>query len=105
MNAAREEDAIDASVFDVFRSIDDNDGADGFVAQLIEQYLVEATARMAVLKDAIERRDAPAVKMATHTLKGASSTVGARKLAALCNDLEAQADTATFDGTLTLATS
>ena len=68
------------------------------MTQLIDQYLVESTSRMAALKDAVERRDAPALRLATHSLKGTSSTVGANRLAAICEELETLARATTLDG-------
>jgi CheY-like chemotaxis protein len=94
-----EEDAIDPSVLDEFRGAGGSAGADRFVAKLIAQYLVEATSRMAAVKGAVDRRDAPALRLATHSLKGVSGTVGARKLAALSEELETLARSATFEGT------
>jgi two-component system, sensor histidine kinase and response regulator len=96
--------AIDPRVFEEFRGAVGGSGADDFVAQLIDEYLAEATARMATLKDAVERRDAPASRQAAHSLTGASSMVGAHRMAGLCADLEKIALTAISDGTLVLVT-
>ncbi len=79
---------LDPRAFDEFRGAVEGGGANDFVAQLIDQYLVDATSRMAALKEAVERRDAPAARRATHSLRGASSLVGAHKMAALCAELE-----------------
>ena len=92
-----EENAIDSSVFDDFRG-DGGDAANDFVSQLIDQYLVESQSRMVELKDAVERSDAPALKRAAHSLKGNSSTVGAKGLAAICSKLEELARKDSFDG-------
>ena len=92
------ESAIDSSVFDDFRAVGAGTGANDFVNELIDQYLVEATSRMAELKDAVERKDALALKLAAHALKGTSSTVGAHRFAAICSELEKLARTTTFDG-------
>ena len=91
--------SIDSSVFDDFRETGPGGGASAFVTQLIDQYLAEATVRMAALKDAVERHDAPALRLATHSLKGTSSTVGAHGLAAICDELEALARLTIFEGT------
>ena len=92
--------AIDASVFDDFRGAG---GANDFVTKLIDQYLAESAVRMAEMKDAVERRDAPALRLATHSLKGTSGTVGAHRLAALSEGLEHLARSATLDGAPALA--
>ena len=98
----KHESAIDSSVFDDFRSV--GAGGNDFVSKLIDQYLEEAAARMTALKDAVERRDAPALKLATHALKGTSGSVGAHGIAAKCDELEALARAATFDGAPALVT-
>ena len=72
------------------------------MTKLIDQYLEEATSQMAALKDAVERRDAPALRLATHGLKGTSGTVGANGMAAICGELEVLARSTSFDGTPTL---
>ena len=41
---------------------------DDFVSQLIDQYLVEATSRLAAMKAAVERGDAPALADSRHTV-------------------------------------
>ena len=96
---AGRERAIDASVFDTFRKMGPATGADDFVSRLIDQYLAEATLRITALKDALERRDGSAVRLATHSLRGTSSTVGANRLAALCEELEALARATNFAST------
>jgi two-component system sensor histidine kinase/response regulator len=79
---------IDSSVFDDFREADPSSGPSEFVVQIIDQYLAEATTRMAELRDAVDGGDPVALKQATHSLKGISSTVGANRLAALSEELE-----------------
>jgi two-component system sensor histidine kinase/response regulator len=96
--------AIDPRVFDDFRGAVGGSGGQDFVAQLIDEYLAEATERMATLRDAVERRDAPASRRAAHSLTGASSMVGAHRMAARCAELERLALAAVSDGTLALVT-
>ena len=98
----RYESAIDSSVFDDFRGAGARGGANDFVTQLIDEYLAESLSRMAALKDAVERRDAPALRLATHSLKGTSSIVGAKRMAAICDALETLARDTTFEGTAAL---
>ena len=94
------ESAIDSKVFDDFRG--SGDGAKAFVAMLIEQYLAEAALRMAEVRDAVERRDAAALRIAAHSLKGNSGTVGAKTMASVCGELETLAGNSTLDGTAAL---
>ena len=98
----RHERAIDSQVLDEYRAIDARGGGGDFVTRLIDQYLAESTSRMAELKDAIERRDAPAVRRTAHSLKGSSGTVGAGRMAEICGELDQLARNMTFDGTSTL---
>jgi HPt (histidine-containing phosphotransfer) domain-containing protein len=71
-------------VLDQFRNAADN----GFVATIVNQYLVESQSILARLHAAIDHRDAMDLTMCAHSLRGCSSTVGARRLAALCAELE-----------------
>ena len=91
------ESAIDSKVLDDFRG--SGDGAEAFLTMLIEQYLAEAALRMAEVKDAVDRRDAAALRLAAHSLKGNSGTVGAKKLASVCGELETLARDTALDGT------
>ncbi len=91
-------------MFDEFREPGASSGENEFVAQLIDQYLVESSSRMAALKDAVERSDAPALRLVVHSLRGASSMVGAGRLAVLCGELEELARETTLDGIPALMT-
>ena len=84
-------------MFDDWRS--EGPGAHDFVVRLIDEFLSESSTRLAALADAARRDDAPAVQTASHGLKGAASAVGAYGLAAICDQLETLARTATLDGT------
>jgi PAS domain S-box-containing protein len=94
--------AIDSGVFDDFRGPVGNADANDFVVKLIDEYLEEAATRIAALKTAVARGDAPAVKTAAHSLKGSSSTVGAKKLATICDEFEALARNLPLTGTAAL---
>jgi signal transduction histidine kinase/DNA-binding response OmpR family regulator len=101
---ADQEGAIDWSVLEVFRDVDAGSRADEFVTTLIERYLEEAASGMALLRGAVEDRDAPAVRSVTHSLRGAASTVGANRMAIMCAGLETLARNATWDGVPELMT-
>jgi CheY-like chemotaxis protein/HPt (histidine-containing phosphotransfer) domain-containing protein len=58
------------------------------VAGVIEQYFVDAPKLIATLDSACDRADAGALAHAAHLLGVGSDFVGARRLAALCGDLE-----------------
>lgn len=59
-----------------------------FAMLLIDQYVDEATSQLEMLKDAKMRHDARVLKATAHSLKGSSATIGAKRLAALCADME-----------------
>jgi len=89
-------DDADRALFAEFREA--GAGGRGFVVKLIDQYLAESTQLMASLKEAIEHRDPVALRVAAHSLKGASSTVGATRMAGICEGLERLARKTTCDG-------
>jgi HPt (histidine-containing phosphotransfer) domain-containing protein len=59
------------------------------VGTLIAMFLDEAPRRLAALREAAERGEARAVAREAHTLKGSCANFGARRLAGLCEQLEA----------------
>lgn len=67
-----------------------------FLAELVDDVLVDGPALIDSLREAVAAGDAPAARRAAHTLKGASRTFGADQLAELCQ----QAETAAVDGDL-----
>jgi two-component system sensor histidine kinase/response regulator len=96
--------AIDSSVFDDFRDGGVDGSANDFVTKLIDRYLEEATSRLADLKEAVERSDANALRLAAHGLKGTSGTVGAKGMAIICEELEKLARSTALDRTSALVT-
>lgn len=58
------------------------------VTQFIDGFLADLPDRLVDLHRAIEGRDAHAVRIAAHALKGSSSLVGAVALAEFCGALE-----------------
>jgi len=59
-----------------------------FVIALIGQFIEEAGTQVEELREAGRRLDAPAVKAIAHSLRGSSNMLGARRLGALCQQLE-----------------
>ena len=78
---------LDLSLFDELRAERESLPKD-FVSSLIDQVLVEVTARIADLKDAEHRQDAAACLRHAHRLKGSAGTVGAHRMATMCEALE-----------------
>jgi CheY-like chemotaxis protein len=63
-------------------------GDDGFVAELIEQFVTEAPDLVAAMRTGTDTGDADGVRRAAHTLKSNAATFGANELAARCAALE-----------------
>ncbi len=59
---------------------------------LIDEYIKEAASQLELLGDARQRQDVRALKAIAHSLKGSSMTMGARRLATLCTQMETHAD-------------
>lgn len=59
-----------------------------------ELFLRDARARLQTLESAMASRDAAEVARTAHALKGSASNLGARRLSALCAELEKQGKTA-----------
>lgn len=81
---------LDRSVIATFRD-GLPDGATDILPMLIDQFLEEAASQAGQLRDAGRRGDAAALKSAAHNLKGSSTTMGAKRLGALCHAVEAYA--------------
>ena len=62
-----------------------------FLAELIDDFIADAPAQLASLREAAASGDAIAARRAAHTLKGNSRTFGAKELASLCQKAEADA--------------
>ena len=67
---------------------------DGAVSltKMLRRYLDSTPTLMAQLRQGLERNDHAAIRLAAHTLKGSSATVGAQRLAALSQEIEAWAN-------------
>ncbi|MBF0260482.1 MAG: ABC transporter substrate-binding protein [Magnetococcales bacterium] len=63
-------------------------GGNGLLGKMVAHYLAYTPELLATLKQAIEREDAEGVRVAAHTLKSSSLTMGAARLAELGRTLE-----------------
>jgi signal transduction histidine kinase/CheY-like chemotaxis protein len=68
------------------------------LAELVESFLGETPALLKDLRSALERSDAPGLRMAAHTLKSSSADFGARDFSAVCRDLEAKCRDGELEG-------
>ncbi len=67
------------------------DGDREFLAQLVDVFMGDATARLAGVRAALARHDCAALERAAHSLKGAASSIGATAVAQTAERLEALA--------------
>lgn len=61
---------------------------DQFVDQLLDMYLGELPNRLAAIRSSVQASDAAGITESAHSLKSPSAMLGARTLAALCEQLE-----------------
>ncbi len=74
---------IDAGTIERLQQIDAS-----VVHEVIDLYVSEAPLRIASIRDAIARQDAPLLASAAHALKSSSGNAGAKRVQEICSDLE-----------------
>ena len=72
---------LDSSVFDSL-------GHQDFLIRIIHSFLRSSPALLAALQAAVRSRDPKAVRQAAHSMKSSNSQIGAKRLAAMCYELE-----------------
>jgi len=80
-------DAVDMAVFTGFEDAQVA-GEPDLIVELIDLYLEDTPHRMVVMQAAIEETDEMSLRRVAHSLKGSSANLGARRMAALCEQLE-----------------
>ncbi len=91
-----EEPMLDPSAFDNLRLLDRNGGS-GFLNRMVDLFCRRAPELIQQIRAAAQRGDTDSLHRAAHSLKTSSATLGARKLAVLCRQLEARAKTTLFE--------
>ena len=84
MNDSRGRGGIDYSIIEDYRAM----ASDAFVDSLIDDFVLESDSTMTAIKAAIEQNSGEALAAVAHRFKGASATIGARMLSALCGEME-----------------
>jgi HPt (histidine-containing phosphotransfer) domain-containing protein len=87
---------LDAATLDELRALAGDDPA--ILDELIATFLEDAPALLNAMRDAIERQDADALRLAAHSLKSAGAQFGALALSAQCKALEQQAKAGVMEG-------
>ncbi|HYN37230.1 MAG TPA: response regulator [Actinomycetota bacterium] len=80
---------VDANV--LTRLVESMGGDPGFVAELLDEFAVEAPKMLKEARDGLASEDAEIVRRAAHTLKSNASTFGGLALSSLCAELEVSA--------------
>jgi HPt (histidine-containing phosphotransfer) domain-containing protein len=92
---------LDQKVLDDLRQLE-ADGAPDLIADLIGLFRTETPPLITAIRDAVAEGNPDKLRAAAHTLKGSSSTLGARGLAELSGDLERRARGGAVTGAGTL---
>jgi HPt (histidine-containing phosphotransfer) domain-containing protein len=90
-----EAEVLDRSAFAQLRETVGDDEV--FLADLIHAYRQDSRQLLAAMSAALAARDAVALRRAAHSLKSNSASFGATALAALCRDLEGEAQVGAHD--------
>jgi hypothetical protein len=83
--------SLDAQTLAGLQALDPGD-ADGWVRDLVRDYLTDGPIRLEGLHAALAAADGAGAVRHLHNLKSNSATLGAKRLAALCEDLELRAE-------------
>ncbi|MEN9231397.1 MAG: PAS domain S-box protein [Thermostichus sp. DG02_5_bins_236] len=89
--------AIDAATF---KTLEAAIGSQAVLQEMINSYLQEGQTQIGSLQSAFIERDPQALYRWAHRLKGSSSTLGAKELARLCQEVERLTRTESIDWTL-----
>jgi HPt (histidine-containing phosphotransfer) domain-containing protein len=87
---------INPHTLDELRALDTR-GQGTFLSDMIQAYLKSAPERLAAIRLAAEAKDAKELQRQLHSYRGISATLGADRLAGLCQNVEALAATGLLD--------
>jgi CheY-like chemotaxis protein len=82
-----EEDPLDQSVLAGLRELQE-EGEPDILKEVVELFLTDVPPQLAALRGAVEAGDAHSVEQIAHTLKGSCGNMGAKRIEALCTELE-----------------
>jgi CheY-like chemotaxis protein len=87
---------IDWTVLDGLRALQE-EGESDFVEETISLYLADAPSLIESLRQAVRQGDAAALRLAAHTLKGNSNSLGAKRMGAVSLELEKMGRSGTIE--------
>jgi signal transduction histidine kinase/HPt (histidine-containing phosphotransfer) domain-containing protein len=90
---------LDAELLETFRRVK-VPGAPNLLCQLIDIFLADLPLRLSAMKISLAASDAGLFREAAHALKGGCGSVGAKRMLALCAELEATARNGGLNGAL-----
>ena len=93
------ETTLDFSVLATLRDLSEP-GLPDPVVELIDLFMEDAPDRLHAMQTSLDRRDAEALKIAAHSLKGSAKNLGAKPLGRICAELEQQTIAADWDNAL-----
>ena len=82
------DEAIDVIDLERVRSLKDDIGDADFFRELLGMFVTTSAAALKELDEAVQRGDAEATRLASHSLKGCASNIGANGLAELWEAIE-----------------
>jgi HPt (histidine-containing phosphotransfer) domain-containing protein len=89
--AGPEESALDHSVLERLRSLQDEDELH-LLKELIEMFLEDTEDRLVKLREAVREGDAPGLRHGAHSLRGSSANIGAPTMAQISREIERAGD-------------
>jgi HPt (histidine-containing phosphotransfer) domain-containing protein len=90
-----EEAVFDVSMLEALRSLQ-RPGETDITRDVVQVFLETAPGRLKGVDSALRRKDVPTLERHAHSLKASAAIVGARRLSALCAELEERASDLAF---------
>ncbi len=82
---------MDVKVLDNLHALEQN-GVAHLAEEVLKIYLAYAPVCLQEMKEAVEKTDLAKLARASHTLKGSSSTLGMKRMAGICSELETESN-------------
>ena len=90
-------DVLDPAVLERLRQLTPP-GEPDVLSEVLRMFVDEVPKRLAQLRDAWQRGDAPAVQRLAHSLKGSTGNIGAAALYGVCRHIDERARTGDLSG-------